>query len=81
MSIFARFESKPVPSGNEIRGLQNYSVTLDAKGKPVFEPCDPVAPSRAEDFSIRARALFGRPVANVYRSSADPVDVQQLLNI
>lgn len=79
-SVFSRFESAPVPSGTEIGGLQHYRVTLDAQGKPVYEACNPVAPSRAEDFSIRARAMFGRPTANVYRSSADPVDVEQLLN-
>lgn len=80
MSVFARFGCSPVSTGDKIRGLVNYSVTLGTDRKPVYEPRDPVAPSRAEDFSIRTRAIFGRAVANVYRSSADPVDVQQLLN-
>lgn len=79
MCIFKRFPETPLVVSNP-NPLQNFKAELDDKGKIVFSPKDPVAPSLASEFSVTELALINRDVKiSPRRVSSDVVDVEKNL--
>lgn len=58
----------------------NKVAVNDGEGNVIFVEREPVEPSRAEDFSISANALFGRSGQASFRVNTDVVDLPNKLN-
>lgn len=58
----------------------NRVAVNNGEGNVMYVEREPVEPSRAEDFSITANALYGRSGVASYRVNTDVVDLPNKLN-
>lgn len=77
-TISCRKQEKGLKS-DIVRYVNRVPIT-DGEGNVQLVEKEPVEPSRAEDFSISANALYGRSGEAGYRLNTDVVDLEYKLN-